>query len=155
VPTSATPADDASPAPVLPTSVRVAVIVMAVLAALLILNAALLLYAYDDAIDRIVRESDLTRDEAEQFVLLSLVPNLVLGLLLALSAWFLPRRQSWARWIGLAAAGLLAFLTLAQVLTAGGITIASLLLLVLSIAAVTSLLARTTGAYVPRLRGRA
>ena len=31
------------------------------------------------------------------------VPYLVLGLVLALAAWFLPRRQPWARWIGLAA----------------------------------------------------
>lgn len=155
MPNSATPADDTSPAPAMPASVRVAVIVMAVLAALLLLNAALLWYAYDDAIDRIVREGDFTRDEARQFVLFSLVPNLVMGVLLALSAWFLPRRQPWARWMGLAAAGLLAFLTLFQVVAAGGITVASLLLLVLSIAAVTSLLARSTSAYVPRLRSRA
>ena len=30
----------------------------------------------------------------------SLIPYLVLGLILALAAWFLPRRQPWARWIG-------------------------------------------------------
>jgi hypothetical protein len=138
----------------MPTSVRVAVIVMAVLAALLLTNAALLWYGYDAAVERIVRDSDFTRDQARQFVTLSLVPNLVMGLLLALSAWFLPRRQPWARWTGLAAAGLLTFLTLFQILAAGGITIASLFLLVLSVATVTSLVARTTGAFVPRLRTR-
>jgi hypothetical protein len=152
VPTSPTPDEDASPAPAMPTSVRVAVIVMAVLAALLLTNAALLWYGYDAAVERIVRDSDFTRDQARQFVTLSLVPNLVMGLLLALSAWFLPRRQPWARWTGLAAAGLLTFLTLFQILAAGGITIASLFLLVLSVATVTSLVARTTGAFVPRLR---
>jgi hypothetical protein len=38
---------------------------------------------------------------------------------------------------------------------AGGITVSSLLLFVLSVAAVTSLVARTTGTWVPRLRTRA
>jgi hypothetical protein len=155
VPTSPTPAEDTSPAPALPTSVRVAVIVMAVLAALLLSNAALLWYGYDAAVERIVREAHFTHDEARQFVTMSLVPNLVIGLVLALSAWFLPRRQPWARWTGLAAAGVLTLLTLFQILTAGGITIPSLLLLVLSVAAITSLTARTTGAFVPRLRTRA
>ena len=88
----------------MPTSVRVATIVMAVLAALLLSNAALLWYSYDDVVDRLVREGDgVTRAEAEQFVTTSLVPYLVLGLILALAAWFLPRRQPWARWVGLAA----------------------------------------------------
>jgi hypothetical protein len=148
--------ETAAPRPALPTSVRVAVIVMAVLAALLISNAALLWYAYDETVDRIVREADdVSRDEARRFVLLSLVPNLVVGLMLALSAWFLPRRQAWARWMGLAASGLLALLSVIQFVTAGGISVPSLLLLVLSVAAVTSLLARTTGEFVPKLRAGA
>jgi hypothetical protein len=139
----------------MPTSVRVAVIAMGVIAALLLSNAALLWFGFDAAVTRIVEEGkDFTRAEARQFVILSLVPNLVLGLLLALAAVFVPRRQPWARWIGLAASGLLALLTLIQVLAAGGITVASLLLLVLSVAAVTSLVARTTGTWVPPLRRR-
>jgi hypothetical protein len=139
----------------MPTSVRVAVIAMAVIAALLLSNAAFLWIGFDTAVDRIVEEAgDFSRDEARQFVLLSLVPNLVLGIILVLAAVFVPRRQPWARWIGLAASGLLALLTLFQVLAARGITVASLLLLVLSIAAVTSLVAKTTGAWVPSLRSR-
>jgi hypothetical protein len=139
----------------MPTSVRVAVIAMGVIAALLLSNAALLWFGFDAAVTRIVEEGeDFTRAEARQFVILSLVPNLVLGLLLALAAVFVPRRQPWARWIGLAASGLLALLTLIQVLAAGGITVASLLLLVLSVAAVTSLVAKTTGTWVPPLRRR-
>jgi hypothetical protein len=139
----------------MPVSVRVAVIAMGVLAALLLSNAALLWFGFDAAVDRIVAEAaDFTRAEARQFVILSLVPNIVLGLSLALAAVFVPRRQAWARWIGLAASGLLALLTLFQVVAAGGITIASLLLLVLSVAAATSLVARTTGAWVPPLRSR-
>jgi drug/metabolite transporter (DMT)-like permease len=140
----------------MPASVRVATIVMALLAALLLSAAALLWYSYDSAVDRIVRDGDdVTRAQAEQFVITSLVPALVLGLLLALSAWFLPRRQPWARWTGIAAAGLLALLTLTSIVSAGGITVASLLQLVLSVAVIASLLARTTAAWVPRLGAKA
>jgi hypothetical protein len=137
----------------MPTSVRVAVIVMGVLAALLLTNAALLWYGYDAAVDRHVREGeDISRAEASQFVLTSLVPYLVIGLVLALAAWFLPRRQPWARWFGLTASALLALLSLLSVIGLGGVTVGLLLVLVLSVAAVTSLLAPTTKAWIPRLR---
>ncbi len=137
----------------MPASVRVAVIVMGVLAALLLTNAALLWYGYDSAVDRLVREGeDISRSEASQFVIMSLLPYLVIGLVLALAAWFLPRRQPWARWLGLAASGLLVLLSLMSALAFGGVTISLLLLLVLSVSAVTSLLARTTSAWVPKLR---
>jgi hypothetical protein len=156
VPTSPKPAEDAPPNGPMPTSVRVAVGLMAVLAALLVLNGAVLWYGYDGAVDRIVREGNgISRADARQYVTLSLVPYLVIGLVLALAAFFLPRRQAWARWIGLAASFLLALLALFSILAAGGITVASLLLLVLSSSAVTSLLARTTRTWVPSLRSRA
>jgi uncharacterized PurR-regulated membrane protein YhhQ (DUF165 family) len=141
---------------VLPTSVRIAAISMGVLAALLLVNAGLLWYGFGVTVDRIVEEGNgITEADARRFVLLALIPYLVIGLLLALSAWFLPRRQPWARWLGLAASFVLALLTLASVVAAGGITVSSLLLFVLSVAAVTSLVARTTGTWVPRLRTRA
>jgi hypothetical protein len=129
---------------------------MGVLAALLLVNAGLLWYGFDVTVDRIVEEGNgITEADARRFVLLALIPYLVIGLILALSAWFLPRRQPWARWLGLAASFVLALLTLASVVAAGGITVSSLLLFVLSVAAVTSLVARTTGTWVPRLRTRA
>ncbi len=153
VPTAQSPAEGTPARPSMPPSVRVAVIVMGVLAALLLTNAALLWYAYDDAVARLVREGeDISRSEAGQFVLMSLVPYLVIGLALALAAWFLPRRQPWARWTGLAASALLALLSLMSAVSIGGVTLPLLLVLVLSVAAVTSLLARTTGTWVPRLR---
>jgi hypothetical protein len=136
----------------MPPSVRVAAIVMGVVAALLLTNAALLGFGFDAAVERVAREAEVSQDVARQFVLTQLIPNVVLGLVLALSAWFLPRRQPWARWTGLAASALLVLLTLFQMVAAGGITIASLLLLVLSVAAVTSLVARTTREWVPPLR---
>ena len=139
----------------MPPSVRVAVIVMGILAALLLTNAALLWYSYDEAVARLVSDGDdVSRSEASQFVIMSLVPYLAIGVVLALAALFLPRRQPWARWLGLAASGLLALLSLMSALSLGGVTIALLLLLVLSVSAVTSLLARTTGAWVPKLRAR-
>jgi hypothetical protein len=139
----------------MPPSVRVAVIVMGVLAALLLTNAALLWYGYDAAVDRLVDEGeDISRSEASRFVLMSLVPDLGIGLVLALAAWFLPRRQPWARWMGLAASTVLALLSLMSALNLRAVTIPLLLVLVLSVAALTSLLARTTGAWVPKLHAR-
>ena len=140
----------------MPVSVRVAAITMGVLAALLLTSSGLLWYGFDSAVDGVVqRNEDISRADAESAVMLSLVPSLVLGLLLALAAWFLPRRQPWARWIGLAAAALLGLINLLLTLTAGSISAYTLLVLVLSAAAVTSLVARTTGTWVPRLRTRA
>ncbi|TFV92277.1 hypothetical protein E4P40_03520 [Blastococcus sp. CT_GayMR20] len=155
MPNSELPAEDTSAAPSMPTSVRVAIVAMGVLAALLLLSGGLLWYGYDTAVETVMESSNASRSEATRFVTLSLVPYLALGLLLALSAWFLPRRQPWARWLGLAAATLLGLLTVFNVVVSGGVTFYSLLVLVLSIAAVTSLLARTTTDYVPSLRARA
>jgi hypothetical protein len=152
VTSSPTPAEGTEPAPVMPRSVRVSVVVMAVMGALLLTSAALLWYSYDSTVDRLVSEADVSRGDAGRYVTLSIVPNLVLGLVLAISAWFLPRRRTWARWTGLATSGLLVVLTVVQVLSGGGLTIASLLLLVLGIVAVTSLAARTTRRFVPGLR---
>jgi hypothetical protein len=153
VPTAQSPAEGTS-APSMPTSVRVAVIVMALLAPLLLLTAGLLWIGYDAAVAGVMDTgSDVTRAAAGQFVFRSLVANLVLGFLLSLSAWFLPRRQPWARWVGLTALLVLGLLTLFQVVGAGGITVISLLLLVLTIAAITSLLARATAEWLPSLRG--
>jgi hypothetical protein len=139
----------------MPPSVRVATIAMGVLAALLLVNAGLLWYGFDVTVERIADEAEgVTEDEARRFVLLALIPYLVIGLVLALAAWFLPRRQAWARWIGLAASVLLALLMVFSVVAARGISVSSLLLFVLSVAAATSLLARSTGTWVPPLRAR-
>jgi hypothetical protein len=138
----------------MPASVRVAAITTGVLAALLLVNAGLLWYGFDVTVDRIVRQgSGVSHDEARRFVLLALVPYLGVGLVLALAAWYLPRRQAWARWLGLAGSVVLALITLSSMFAAG-VTVSSLLLFVLSVAAVTSLLSRTTRAWVPSLRSR-
>ena len=148
VPTDPSPTPSARPA--MPPSVRVAVGVLAVLALLLLSNGLLLWAAFDVAVDRVVEASeDVSRAQAERFVLLSLVPYLVIGLGLAVAAVFLVRRRGWARWAGVVATGALALLTVVSVLATGGVTVPSLLLLVLSIAGLTSLMAGTTRAWLP------
>jgi hypothetical protein len=139
----------------MPASVRVSVIVMSILAGLLLLNAGLTFYGRDNLADALVEAGQgISRDEAMRFILLWMLPYLVLGGMLAVAAWFLPRRQPWARWLGLAASTMLGMLTLLSMIAAGGITIPSLLLVILATAAITSLLSRTTAAWVPRLRSR-
>jgi hypothetical protein len=136
----------------MPTSVRVAVIVMSVLAGLLLLVTALNLYVLEQAVDRVADAQGVAASEAERVVLLSLGPYVVFGLLFALTSWFVPRRHAWARWLGLATAAMVATLTLLSAFVAGGVTVLSLLLFVLSLAAITSLASRTTSAWMPRLR---
>jgi hypothetical protein len=136
-----------------PTSVRVAVVALWIMAGLLLANAALTMVALNGLVDRAVRTGTVSRAQAQQGILLSLIPLVLLGLILGLSAWGLGRRHAWARWTGLGAAVMLFALTLLTMLAAGGLLLASLLLLVLSMAACTSLLSRSTAEWVPRLRG--
>ena len=152
-------APESEPAPstasVMPASVRVAAIAMGVLAALLLTYAGLLWYSFDDSVAQIADASKgVTEDAARRFILTLLIPCLLIGVLLALAAWFLPRRQAWARWLGLAASGLLALLMLFSVVAGGGITLLPLLLFLLAAVAVRSLLRGSTGTWVPPLRAR-
>ena len=133
----------------MPTSVRVAVALMAMLAALLLLYAAVT-WLGRDGLAEVVRRArpDLSPAEAVRYVLVNALPHLVVGLAFTVSAWFLPQRRPWARWTGLAASSLLAGLMLLGMASIGGVTAISLLVLVLAVAAVTSLLARPTGDWV-------
>lgn len=138
----------------MPTSVRVAVIVMSLLAGILLLVAAVNLYVLDEVTARVADAQGTSLADAQRGILLLLGPYLVLGLIFALSAWFLPRRHAWARWLGLAASSVIGMLLLLAAVSGGGITAMSLLLFVLVIAAITSLVSRTTSAWMPRLRAR-
>jgi hypothetical protein len=139
----------------MPPSVRVAAIAMGVLAALLLTYAGLLWYTFGVSVQHIADATKgITEDAARRFVLTLLIPCVLLGVLLGLAAWFLPRRQAWARWIGLAASGLLTLLMLFSMAAGGGISILPLLLFILAAVAVRSLLARSTGIWVPPLRAR-
>ena len=137
----------------MPTSARVALVLMAALAAMLLLYAAITWLGRDGLAQAVGRaRPGLSADEAARYVLVSALPYLVVGLVLAVSAWFLPQRRPWARWTGLAGSFLLAGLMLLGMASIGGVTPISLLVLVLSVAAVTSLLARPTVSWIPRRR---
>jgi uncharacterized protein YggT (Ycf19 family) len=138
----------------MPTSVRVAVVVMSILAGLLLLVAAVNLYALQEFSERIAAEQGISEGDAQSSILLLLAPYVVLGIIFALAAWFVPRRHAWARWLGLAAAAMLAVLHVLSAAMGGGITVLTLLLFVLCLAAITSLVARTTSAWIPRLRAK-
>jgi hypothetical protein len=135
-----------------PTSARVAILVMWIMAGLLLANAALTVVALDALVDRATSASGVAQADARRTILIGLVPPVLLGVLLGLAAWGLARRHAWGRWIGLGAAMMLFALTLLTMLAAGGLLIVSLLLLLLSMAAATSLLSRTTAQWIPRLR---
>ncbi len=139
--------------PPMPTSARVAVITMGVLAAVLLLYAAITWLGREGLADAVTdAQPDLTEDEAARFVLISALPYFLVGIALALSAWFLPKRRRWAHWTGLGASFLLAVLMLLGMASIGGVTQISLLVLVLAVAATTSLAARPTRDWIPRLR---
>jgi len=139
----------------MPTSVRVAAISMGVLAALLLTYAGLLWYTFDDSVRQIADAAKgITEDAARRFILTLLIPCLLIGILLALAAWFLPRRHAWARWLGLASSSLLALLMVFSTVAGSGVSFLPLLLFVLAAIAVRSLLLGTTGAWVPSLRAR-
>ena len=134
----------------MPPSVRVAVGLLALLAVLLLLNAGLTWFGRATVVDRIVAAQPTTSpSDAERVVVLGLIPYLVIGVLAAVAAVGLLQRRAWARWIGLAASVPLGLLTVWSMVAVGGATVVSLLVFVLSVAAVSSLLARPTANWLP------
>ena len=133
----------------MPVPVRVAVILLGTLAAMLLLYAAITWLGREGLAEAVGRaRPDYSPDEAARYVLVDALPYLVIGVALAVSAWFLPQHRRWARWTGLAASLLLAGRMLLGMASIGGVTPISLLVVVLSVAAVTSLLARPTVGWV-------
>ena len=139
----------------MPLSARMAVGVLAGLAVLLLLNALFTFLARDAVIDTFTRaQPDSPRSDAEQIVLINLVQATVFGVAAAVSAWALSQRRGWGRWAGLATSVLLGLITLGATFLAGGVAVSTLLVLVLCLAAVVSLLARTTAAWTTGPRSR-
>lgn len=151
------PAGPAADPPGMPTSARVSVALLTVVGALLLFSAALTWGGRDGVIDQLLRaQPGATRADGERLVLLNVGQGLGFGLLAVVSAGFVARRRQWARWTGLVACGLLVLLTVWLSAGVGGITVSSLLLLVLCVGAVSSLLAPTTAAWTrPGSRGSA
>ena len=141
---------DRTPAP---PSVRVAVGTLLALALLLGISAALTLLGQDTVVDRFVAaQPELDRAAVTRSLVLGQLLYLVLALAAGVGAVALLRGRPWGRWLGVGAALFLGLRTLLSTLTAGGTTILSLLVLVLCVAAASSLLARTTRAWLPARR---
>ena len=138
---------DGDPTRQAPPSARVAIALLATLAALLLLYVTITWLGREGVVEALT-EAGLTRDEAQQFLLVNTTAPLVLGIGYGVSAWALAGRRRWGRWAGLVATIVLAVVLLSTMLTAGGATVVALLLLVLSVAAATSLAARTTRDWV-------
>ena len=132
----------------MPTPTRVAVMLLALLAVLLLANAALTWFAQDVLVDRLAAEPGADRAAVAQQLLLFLVAYAIMGLSAALAAVFLPRRQTWARTAGVLVMSLLAVVTLFSIVTTGGVSVYWLLALVASVAAVTSLVSKQTTAWL-------
>ena len=131
----------------MPTPTRVAVILLALLAVLLLANAVLTWLAQETIIDQIV-ELGVERDTAAQQVLLFMIAYAVVGIAGLLAAVFLPRRRRWARQTGVLTTSLLIVMTLISVVTGGGISPIGLLVLVAAVAGFTSLMSGQTKEWV-------
>ncbi|NEK86087.1 hypothetical protein GCU60_09995 [Blastococcus saxobsidens] len=144
MPASSTPRPaDSGALPQSPPSVRVAIALLSTLAVLLLLYVTVTWLGRDGLVQALT-DSGLTPAEAEQFLVINTAAPLVMGLVYGIAAFGVSRRRSWGRWTGLVAAVVLAGLVATTMLTAGGVTVVSLLLFVLAVATATSLLARTT-----------
>ena len=106
-----------------------------------------------DGLVQALTASGLSRAEAERYLLINSTAPLVLGVVCGVSTWGLTAHRSWSRWTGLAGSVVLALLVLSTMLTAGGVTVVSLLLLVLSVSAAASLMAGTTRDWLVAPRG--
>lgn len=133
-----------------PPSVRVAVGTLLALAVLLVASAVLALVGQDAVVDRfLAAQPELDRAAITRSLVLGQLLYLVLGTAAGIGAVVLLRRRPWGRWLAVGAALFLGLRTLLSTLTAGGTTILSLLVLVLCVAAVASLLSRTTREWLP------
>lgn len=132
----------------MPPPARVAVILLAVVGTLLLLNALLTWGGRAGVVEAYLRsQPDATRADADRLVLLSVGQGVLFGVPAVVSAWALARGRGWARWAGVVTTGLLALVTLWLSVDAGGVAVSSLLLLVFCVAAVTCLLVPATAGW--------
>jgi hypothetical protein len=131
----------------MPTATRVAVILLALLAVLLLANALLTWVGQELIIDQIV-ETGVDRDAAAQSVLLFMIAYAVIGVTSLLASIFLPRRRAWARQVGVLTTSLLMVMTIFSIATGGTISPIGLLVLVAAVGGLTSLVSRQTKDWV-------
>jgi hypothetical protein len=127
---------------------------MALLAGLMLLNAGVSFFLREKLVADLVKRTGVSEADATEALLIWVTPFLVLGLVFAISSWFVARRQAWARWMGLAASALVAMLLLIAALSGGGVSIFILLVFVLALVALSSLMSKKTAAWIPPLGAR-
>ena len=97
--------------PRMPTSTRVAVLLLALLGVLVLATSALILLQQDAYIDGLVEQGQ-SRDSAAQIALLLMIAYAIMGVTALLSAAWLPRRRRWARQTGVLVMSLLTVISL-------------------------------------------
>jgi hypothetical protein len=132
----------------MPTPTRVAVILLALLGVLQLLNSALLWAAQEAAVGQLSEQPGADPEQSAQQLLLFLIAYAVIGLSGLLAAGFLPRRRVWAWQVGILVTSLLVVMALSTAVIGSGITPLSLLVLVSALAGLSSLLSRQTKDWV-------
>lgn len=127
-----------------PTPVRVATILLGVIAALLLVNAALTLFGKDAILDQLLDSgSELSRAELNQQLVVNIGRDAALGVLNVLAVGLMLRRRPLGRWLGIICAALLLGLSIVTIVGVGGLPIYTMLLVVLTLAIIGSLFTRT------------
>lgn len=128
----------------MPTPVRVATILLGVIAALLLVNAALTLFGKEAILDQLLDAgSELSRAELNQQLVVNIGRDAALGVLNVLAVVLMLRRRPLGRWLGIICAALLLGLSIVTIVGVGGLPIYTMLLVVLTVAIIGSLFTRT------------
>ena len=140
---------DAPPGDRPPPSVIVALAILALLAVLLLLSAALTWFGREAVVESfLAAQPTASRNDVERNVVVGVVLSLVIGLLAVAAGAGLLLRRAWARWAGVAVGVLLGGVSLFFAAQSGGVTAYLLLQFVLSVATVSTLLARPSAEWV-------
>jgi hypothetical protein len=133
--------------PRMPTSVRVAVLLLLLLGVLVLATSALIVLQQDEYVDGLVRQGQ-SRDSAGQVALLLMIAYAIMGVTALLSGAWLPRRRGWARLTGLLVMSLLTVISLLLQLFNGVVTTQALVILAAAVVGTVCLSSRQTKEWV-------
>lgn len=131
----------------MPAPVKVAAILLGVLAALLLTNSILSFAGIEAILDQFAEaaqtgERDFDRDAVRSQLTLNFAVGIVIGLVAAAAVVLLVQRRPLGRWLGLGSAAIELLITVLFVFAVGGILIYSLLFIVLTVATIVMLFRR-------------
>ena len=133
--------------PRMPTSARVAVLLLALLGVLLLATSALIVLQQDTYVDGLVQQGQ-SRDTAAQVALLLVIAYALMGGTALLSAAWLPRRRGWARQTGVLVMSLLTVISLLLLVFNRVLTAQVVLILAAAAVGTVSLSSRQTKEWV-------